>query len=129
NFSFKFSKPSGRHVVTLENISKSYPNLEILKDTDALIEKGDKIALIGANGKGNRHYYASLQMPIKNTLEKAPKYIMCRKPSLHSTNWKPYIWKTAFYRKWSLSHLSIPKLKSVLFWVVSYSQAMTCSKR
>lgn len=31
NFSFKFSKPSGRHVVTLENISKSYPNLEILK--------------------------------------------------------------------------------------------------
>ncbi|ERJ59147.1 ABC-F family ATP-binding cassette domain-containing protein [Sphingobacterium paucimobilis] len=52
NFSFKFSKPSGRHVVTLENISKSYPNLEILRDTDGLIEKGDKIALIGANGKG-----------------------------------------------------------------------------
>ena len=52
NFSFKFSKPSGRHVVTLENISKSYPNLEILRNTTALIEKGDKIALIGANGKG-----------------------------------------------------------------------------
>ncbi len=52
NFSFKFSKPSGRHVVTLENISKSYPNLEILRNTNALIEKGDKIALIGANGKG-----------------------------------------------------------------------------
>ncbi|NGM67095.1 ABC-F family ATP-binding cassette domain-containing protein [Sphingobacterium sp. SGR-19] len=52
NFSFKFSKPSGRHVVTLEHISKSYPNLEILRDTSAIIEKGDKIALIGANGKG-----------------------------------------------------------------------------
>lgn len=52
NFSFKFSKPSGRHVVTLEKISKSYPNLEILENTDGLIEKGDKIALIGANGKG-----------------------------------------------------------------------------
>jgi len=52
NFSFKFSKPSGRHVVTLENISKSYPNLEILRNTNVLIEKGDKIALIGANGKG-----------------------------------------------------------------------------
>ncbi|MCA5004587.1 ABC-F family ATP-binding cassette domain-containing protein [Sphingobacterium bovistauri] len=52
NFSFKFSKPSGRHVVTLENISKSYPNLEILRNTNGLIEKGDKIALIGANGKG-----------------------------------------------------------------------------
>lgn len=52
NFSFKFSKPSGRHVVTLENISKRYPNIEILENTDGLIEKGDKIALIGANGKG-----------------------------------------------------------------------------
>lgn len=52
NFSFKFTKPSGRHVVTLENISKSYPNLEILRNTSAIIEKGDKIALIGANGKG-----------------------------------------------------------------------------
>ena len=52
NFSFKFSKPSGRHVVTVENVSKSYPNLEILRDTSAIIEKGDKIALIGANGKG-----------------------------------------------------------------------------
>lgn len=52
NFSFKFSKPSGRHVVTLEGITKKYPNLDILNNTDAIIEKGDKIALIGANGKG-----------------------------------------------------------------------------
>lgn len=52
NFKFSFSKPSGRHVVTLKNISKAYPDLKILENTDALIEKGDKIALIGANGKG-----------------------------------------------------------------------------
>lgn len=52
NFRFKFSKQSGRHVVTLEDITKAYPNTPILKDSQALIEKGDKIALIGANGKG-----------------------------------------------------------------------------
>lgn len=52
NFSFKFSKPSGRHVVTLEKIFKSYPNIDILDNANGLIEKGDKIALIGANGKG-----------------------------------------------------------------------------
>ena len=52
NFSFRFSKQSGRHVVTLEHVSKKYPSLEILDDTEAIIEKGDKIALIGANGKG-----------------------------------------------------------------------------
>lgn len=52
NFRFKFSKQSGRHVVRLEDINKSYPGLPILEHTDAIIEKGDKIALIGANGKG-----------------------------------------------------------------------------
>lgn len=52
NFSFNFTKPSGRHVVTLKNISKAYPKIEILNQTEGLIEKGDKIALIGANGKG-----------------------------------------------------------------------------
>jgi len=52
NFSFRFSKQSGRHVKTLKNISKSYPGVPILKNSDGLIEKGDKIALIGANGRG-----------------------------------------------------------------------------
>ncbi len=52
NFKFKFKQPSGRHVVTLRDVSKSYGSLEILKHTDAVIERGDKIALIGANGKG-----------------------------------------------------------------------------
>src|SRR5699024_3742383 len=52
NFQFKFSRPSGRNVVELEDISKSYPAVSILEDTSARIENGDKIALIGANGKG-----------------------------------------------------------------------------
>ncbi len=52
NFSFRFSKQSGRHVVTLENITKKYPAIDILDHAGAIIEKGDKIALIGANGKG-----------------------------------------------------------------------------
>ena len=52
NFTFKFGKQSGRNVTTIEGLSKSYPNLEILNNADAIIEKGDKIALIGANGRG-----------------------------------------------------------------------------
>ena len=52
NFSFKFSKQSGRHVIRMEHVSKSYPNLPILTNTTATIEKGDKIALIGANLEG-----------------------------------------------------------------------------
>jgi ATP-binding cassette subfamily F protein 3 len=52
NFKFKFSQKSGRDVVVLDHVSKSYGNLVILKNTSARIERGDKIALIGANGKG-----------------------------------------------------------------------------
>jgi len=52
NFKFKFSKKSGRDVVVLDNVSKSYGDLTILMNTTVRIERGDKIALIGANGKG-----------------------------------------------------------------------------
>lgn len=52
NFKFKFSKQSGRDVVVLDHVSKAYGENVILKNTTARIERGDKIALIGANGKG-----------------------------------------------------------------------------
>lgn len=52
NFKFKFNQQPGRFIVTLNNVSKSYGPLQILKDTSIAIERGDKIALIGANGKG-----------------------------------------------------------------------------
>ncbi len=39
-------------MVNLHEVSKSYGPLEILKKTNGSIERGDKIALIGANGKG-----------------------------------------------------------------------------
>ncbi len=52
NFHFKFTKTPGRHIIMAEHISKQYPSLPILENTEGVIEKGDKIALIGANGKG-----------------------------------------------------------------------------
>jgi len=52
NFKFLFKQKSGRFIVELNDISKAYGDLEILKNTSATVERGDKIALIGANGKG-----------------------------------------------------------------------------
>ncbi|MEQ8882622.1 MAG: ABC-F family ATP-binding cassette domain-containing protein, partial [Cyclobacteriaceae bacterium] len=52
NFKFNFSTKSGRHVKNLVNIGKSYGDLKILEHASGHIERGDKIALIGANGKG-----------------------------------------------------------------------------
>jgi ATP-binding cassette subfamily F protein 3 len=36
----------------LKDVTKAYPDVPILNKTEARIERGDKIALIGANGKG-----------------------------------------------------------------------------
>jgi ATP-binding cassette subfamily F protein 3 len=52
NFRFSFKQKSGRVVCELNDISKSYGELQIFSNTSAVIERGDKIALIGANGKG-----------------------------------------------------------------------------
>lgn len=52
NFRFTFRQQPGRFIVTLNNISKAYGSLELLKNTSATLERGSKIALIGANGKG-----------------------------------------------------------------------------
>jgi ATP-binding cassette, subfamily F, member 3 len=52
NFRFQFKQHPGRFVLTMKNVSKSYGDLQILRNTTATIERGDKIALIGANGKG-----------------------------------------------------------------------------
>jgi ATP-binding cassette subfamily F protein 3 len=52
HFRFQFGTQPGRHVMRLDNISKAYDENVILKNTVGHIERGDKIALIGANGKG-----------------------------------------------------------------------------
>jgi ATP-binding cassette subfamily F protein 3 len=52
NFRFTFNQQPGRYIINLNHVSKSYGPIEILKDTSTSIERTDKIALIGANGKG-----------------------------------------------------------------------------
>lgn len=49
---FSVEKQPGRTIVTLKDISKRFKEVEIASHTGAEIERGDKIALIGANGKG-----------------------------------------------------------------------------
>jgi ATP-binding cassette subfamily F protein 3 len=49
---FQLEKVPGKILVTLKEVSKSFGNLTIVENASAEIERGDKIALIGANGKG-----------------------------------------------------------------------------
>ncbi len=49
---FLVDKTPGRVLVSLKDVSKKFGNLTIVDHTSAEIDRGDKIALIGANGKG-----------------------------------------------------------------------------
>ena len=49
---FSIDKQPGRVLCTLKHVSKRFGDLVIMEDTGAEIDRGDKIALIGANGKG-----------------------------------------------------------------------------
>ncbi len=49
---FSIDKQPGKVLCTLKDVSKSFGTTKIVEHTGAEIERGDKIALIGANGKG-----------------------------------------------------------------------------
>lgn len=49
---FSVDKQPGRVLCTLKHVTKRFGDLVIMEDTGAEIDRGDKIALIGANGKG-----------------------------------------------------------------------------
>ncbi len=49
---FAVEKQPGKIICTLKHITKRFRDVEIVENTGAEIARGDKIALIGANGKG-----------------------------------------------------------------------------
>jgi ATP-binding cassette subfamily F protein 3 len=49
---FQLEKIPGKVLVSLKEVSKSFGKINIVDHTTAEIDRGDKIALIGANGKG-----------------------------------------------------------------------------
>jgi len=52
HFSFPQPKPSGRIVAEFQGVAKSYGQKHVLRDLDFIIERGDRIALVGVNGAG-----------------------------------------------------------------------------
>ena len=49
---FNVDKTPGKIICSIQNLSKRFGDIEIVNGAKAEIERGDKIALIGANGKG-----------------------------------------------------------------------------
>ena len=52
HFSFQQPKPSGRIVAEFIDVAKSYGEKEVFRNVSFMIERGDRIALVGVNGAG-----------------------------------------------------------------------------
>jgi ATP-binding cassette subfamily F protein 3 len=52
HFSFPQPKPSGRIVAEVKDVAKSYGPKEVFRGVNFMIERGDRIALVGVNGAG-----------------------------------------------------------------------------
>jgi ATP-binding cassette subfamily F protein 3 len=51
-FSFPQPKPSGRVVAEFKNVAKSYGDHQVFSGVDFIVERGDRVALVGVNGAG-----------------------------------------------------------------------------
>jgi ATP-binding cassette subfamily F protein 3 len=52
HFSFPQPKPSGRIVAEFKKVAKSYGDHLVFGDVDFIIERGERVALVGVNGAG-----------------------------------------------------------------------------
>jgi len=59
-------------LIRLNNISKSYNNKKVLTNINLTINKGEKIALLGANGQGKTtliEIITQIQLPTSGTID------------------------------------------------------------
>src|SRR3989441_11598616 len=49
---FEQKRPSGKHVLELESVSKSYDDTQVIRSFTASVVRGEKVALMGRNGAG-----------------------------------------------------------------------------
>ncbi|HKW98522.1 MAG TPA: ABC-F family ATP-binding cassette domain-containing protein [Bryobacteraceae bacterium] len=52
HFHFPQPKPSGRVVAEFKNVAKSYGDKQVFSGVNFLIERGDRVSLVGVNGAG-----------------------------------------------------------------------------
>jgi ATPase subunit of ABC transporter with duplicated ATPase domains len=49
---FEMKRPSGKHILEIEHVSKAYDDKQVVKDFTASVIRGERIALMGRNGAG-----------------------------------------------------------------------------
>ena len=66
---FEMKRPSGKHILEIEGVSKSYGDNHVIQDFTASVTRGEKIALMGRNGAGKTTLLNALLANSPNTPE------------------------------------------------------------
>jgi ATPase subunit of ABC transporter with duplicated ATPase domains len=62
---FLVKKPSGKQTLTLEGVSKRWPDVTVCEDFSAVFTKGEKVAIIGKSGVGKTTFCKMLMSEVK----------------------------------------------------------------
>jgi ATP-binding cassette, subfamily F, member 3 len=71
HFTFPQPQPSGRTVVEVSDLAKSYGPKQVVEDVNFTIDRGDRIALVGVNGAGKStliRMLSGMEPPTSGTL-------------------------------------------------------------
>jgi ATPase subunit of ABC transporter with duplicated ATPase domains len=66
---FEMKRPSGKHILEVEGVTKSYGDNRVIQDFTASVTRGEKIALMGRNGAGKTTLLNALLANSPNTPE------------------------------------------------------------
>jgi ATPase subunit of ABC transporter with duplicated ATPase domains len=66
---FEMKRPSGKHILEIEGVTKSYGDNHVIQDFTASVTRGEKIALMGRNGAGKTTLLNALLTNSPNTPE------------------------------------------------------------
>jgi ATPase subunit of ABC transporter with duplicated ATPase domains len=66
---FEMKRPSGKHILEIEGVTKSYSDNHVIQDFTASVTRGEKIALMGRNGAGKTTLLNALLANSPNTPE------------------------------------------------------------
>ncbi len=66
---FEMKRPSGKHILEIEGVTKSYGDNRVIRDFTASVTRGEKIALMGRNGAGKTTLLNALLANSPNTPE------------------------------------------------------------